>query len=127
MDSEKPTEESTILAAKYKTAYAIHRFLSSVLLEFSLKLLENNVSEKPKKSKTSLDPQIKKAISNEVRRQLSSKNANRKVDSKRKKNHNNIKLLCGYGDSIPSKKTIRDIIRQTSQKLIKMLKNHVTK
>lgn len=82
MGSDKPTEESTILAAKYKTRDAIHRFLSSVLLEFSLRLIKDNLSKNKRKPKPILDPQIKKAIADEVKRQLS---ISQKNDTKRKK------------------------------------------
>jgi len=69
MDSQNVGSQSTILAAKYKNQYEIHRFLSSVLLEFCTKLLEKIPEPKiVKPAKEILSIEIKKEIANEVKK-----------------------------------------------------------
>ena len=73
MDSENTGDKSSILAAKFKNQYAIHRFLSSVLLEFSAKLIERIPEPKIEKpSKEILSIEIKKEIAKEVKKAISS-------------------------------------------------------
>lgn len=80
-----PSGESTLIAAKYKNLHAIERFLSSVLLELSMRLFNQLKNTKKKPVKDELDPKIKSLIIEQVQIQIAKelKKSKRKHDSKR--------------------------------------------
>jgi hypothetical protein len=75
--------ESTLIAAKFKNRYEIQRFLVSVLLELSYRLLSEIKKTKPVKEK--LDPKIKAMIVEQVQIQVEKELKKVKHDTKRKK------------------------------------------
>ena len=79
MRDENPSNHAPILAAKFKNRYAVNRFLASVLMEFSHRLVKMLVEEtKPSTKKTSVKPtkfvlskEMKKAIADQVKLEIS--------------------------------------------------------
>ncbi len=78
MEDENPGNRATILAAKFKNQYATSRFLVSVLVEFSTKLVEMFYEQSAKlkqrqavQSNTDiLSPELKKVIAKQVKREI---------------------------------------------------------
>ncbi len=70
MKDENPSFEATILAAKFKNRYEINRFLSSVLIEFSFRLMKMMVEEsKARKQKASTVPK-KSVLTKEMKKEI---------------------------------------------------------
>ncbi len=75
MKDENPSFDASILAAKFKNRYAINRFLASVLIEFSTRLMKIMVEDsKARKQKTStiskktvLTKEMKREIADQVK------------------------------------------------------------
>jgi len=75
MKDENPSFDASILAAKFKNHYAINRFLVSVLVELSFRLMRIMIEEsKARKQKTSIVPkksvltkEMKNAIADQVK------------------------------------------------------------
>lgn len=70
MKDENPSFDASILAAKFKNHYAINRFLVSVLVDLSFRLMKIMVEEsKARKQKTSTVPK-KSALTKEMKREI---------------------------------------------------------
>ena len=70
MKDENPSFDASILAAKFKNRYAINRFLASVLIEFSTRLMKISVEEsKARKQKVSTVPK-KSMLTKEMKREI---------------------------------------------------------
>jgi hypothetical protein len=67
---ENPSFDASLLAAKFKNRYAINRFLVSVLVELSFRLMKIMVEEsKARKQKTSTVPK-KSVLTKEMKREI---------------------------------------------------------
>ena len=70
MKDENPSFEASILAAKFKNRYEINRFLVSVLIELSFRLMKIMVEEsKARKQKASTVPK-KSVLTKEMKREI---------------------------------------------------------
>ena len=79
MRDENVGSQATILAAKFKNQYEINRFLVSVLLEFTVKLVGELTKQVPEPSepkepekvnKSMLSTEMKRAVADQVKREI---------------------------------------------------------
>lgn len=95
MKDENPSFDASILAAKFKNRYAINRFLASVLIEFSFRLMKITVEEsKARRQKTPtvskksvLTKEMKREIAEQVKLEILKLKRDLQRDSTGKKKH----------------------------------------
>lgn len=97
MKDENPSFDASILAAKFKNRYAVNRFLVSVLVELSFRLMKIMVEDsKARKQRTStaskknaLTKEMKREIADQVKLEVLKLKRGLQSDSARKKKAQN--------------------------------------